>query len=408
MSYIYTNLVVKWIKTVLLALILVVLLMKVPLPKALFPRQLVPAQRSVEIETQEEVFSTVPTEEGAHNEDGIELNADEVKDEEVVVEEEEEKEEEEKKEEEGGDRDDDKTDPRLDVMAKEESVQEETKKKALKSKTKECTNDQRINLIKSTCERSGIAYNTNLFKDAKNFARFFVVGSEKKIYCGVQSTGSKSWRSVIDEALGFKEGETFNPQLVAQKQKLREKGIGFLSEFSLKEIADMLKGNSFRKIIVLKHPLTRFVSAFKTRVQNGPLWKLKKLKKVLEQRYAMKTDGYNITLSQFATFVARDIDPANTDRFWQSFQELCFPCTVQFDDVIKGEVHGLETDDGVTKEEEMFSFGKSLTALEQLTPREISEILAHYNTDLSMFGYGWKAGMATCDLTPIESDDSCC
>ncbi|ELU15878.1 hypothetical protein CAPTEDRAFT_195990 [Capitella teleta] len=228
MSYIYTNLVMKWTKTVLLALILVFLLMKVPLPKALSPRQVVPAWRLVEIEAQKEVFCTVSTERGAHDEDGIELNADEMP----------------------------KTLPGSSSSA------------ARRKLTAECS---------LLIAKVGEVLSTKPW------------GSKK-----VKRSTLNGW---------------FRNKSSERKESASCRNFPFR--------------NSFRKIIELKHPLTRFVSAFKTRVQNGPLWKLKKLKKVLEKRYV--TEVHNITLSQFATFVARDIDHVNTDRFWQSFQELCFP-----------------------------------------------------------------------------------
>jgi hypothetical protein len=277
-------------------------------------------------------------------------------------------------------------------------------------KVKECSTQERLDQLKASCERARIQYNDSIFKDAKNFARFFVDEREKKIYCGVQSTGTRSWRSVIDEALGLSEGETYNPQLVAHKQKMKDVGVGYLSEYSVADIEQMLKGTDFRKVIVVKHPLSRFLSSFKTRVQNGPLWKLKKLKKVLEKSHDMTVDGYNITLNQFVLLVTQK-DPAASDRFWQTYETLCFPCTVRFDGIIKGEVSNLELDDQTAEEEaasKTFSASRPLPPLERLNSREMTQLIAHYNVDMDMFGYAWKSSKATCDQTPSKDSTICC
>ena len=135
-----------------------------------------------------------------------------------------------------------------------------------------CSTAQRLKLLRNTCTNVNVPYNDTIFNDARNFARFFVQETEKVIYCGIQSTGSKTWRARIDDALGLKDGETANPQLVAQNKKLKEKGIAYLSEFTTKEIGEMLSGSRYRKVLVLKHPLTRFMSAYDTRAKNGPHW----------------------------------------------------------------------------------------------------------------------------------------
>lgn len=275
-----------------------------------------------------------------------------------------------------------------------------------------CTPAQRLSLIKSTCEGYNSKRDDSIFQSPTNFARFFVMKNEKKIYCGVQSTGSRNWRSIINEALELKPGEIYNQQLVAHKDKLREKGIGYLSEFTAEDIREMLEDKSYQRILVIRHPLARFMSAYRTRVQNGPMWKLKKLKKALEENLGAKVDGYNITLGQFAAFVTHE-DSMDADRYWQTYQYLCFPCTVDFTDVLKGEVNELHMDEDTieeTKTSRKFMGSRPLVALAQLNQTELDQLVAHYKKDMDMFGYGWNTPWyrATCNQTPTDNSSQFC
>ena len=280
----------------------------------------------------------------------------------------------------------------------------------------QCSPEERLKQIRTTCDQIQANYNDTIFRDAKNFARFFVLKQEKTIYCGMQSTGAKGWRQIIDEALELKPGETSNPQLMWQNKKLKEKGIGYLSEFTIKDIRAMLEDPSFKKVLVIKHPLARFVAAYDMRVKNGPLWKIKKLKKTLEEKLKEPVSGFNVTFTQFVKYVINE-DSLQADRYWQTFQYLCFPCVVKFDDVIKSETNNNVDNtvdtyvDGNKGTSKMFPTARSLFVYRWLDKDLMSGLLRHYERDMKMFGYGWAEPWykATCKQPSVDPKvGECC
>ena len=159
------------------------------------------------------------------------------------------------------------------------------------------------------------------------------------------------------------------------------------------------KFRNYRKVILVRHPLQRFVSAYYEMVVGG--------------KHPNRRHMENIT--QFVT----DLVMKKVNVHWLNYQGHCHPCQMNYDYVVKMET--LKSDNmmlnkllggdpnvrfregrvnkNLTNEvgtSSAYKYDEILRGLELLHPEVFHQVFQKYSADMELFGYTWKNGMSGC------------
>ena len=235
----------------------------------------------------------------------------------------------------------------------------------------------------------------------ESYTRILVDDRHKIIYCPVGKTGSTSIKAMMisqskttDFELQLKFKKVHNPDF--QKKH----GTKQLMNYPIEDIREKLR--TYRKLIVVRHPLERIISAYKDkfimttygyqRVINGDI-----------SQYSDQTGHINAI--GFINMLAQSIEARSTDIFdytnhhWNLQHNACHVCNVQYDYIAKTETlssdqkyildlfGASELPHGNTASAEMPALPTVPELLHTLSKDVIKVLMDNYRLDFDMFGY---------------------
>lgn len=258
----------------------------------------------------------------------------------------------------------------------------------------DCSNQARLKRMRETCEENNMdqyeyrTYNNTLF--------LIVVDDERKLlYCQIGKSASSSFLEYFTKTTGKIKGE--ERIRVHTKKGLRSIGLDMIFNVSWLEVNT--KYRDYTKIVVVRHPLQRLVSAYFHIFQN---------------RNRSETLG-SLTMDEFLANVTGKLLDAN--NHWSRFHNQCKLCFIKYDYVIQTETidadivgaadilgvppnHTSDKLKSVLEQRNpnknnqyrdggMFRYDDILERFQSNYPSSMDRLLHLYREDMELFDYGW-------------------
>ena len=84
------------------------------------------------------------------------------------------------------------------------------------------------------------------------------------LYCAIPKAASTTWKTLFAVATQHPLTSSMSEHQVENGQFMRRIGLRFLSSYSSDEVTERLA--TYRKLLVVRHPLTRLVSAYDDKI----------------------------------------------------------------------------------------------------------------------------------------------
>ncbi len=258
--------------------------------------------------------------------------------------------------------------------------------------------------------------------DERSWIRAITVNREKRVLlCRLNKAGtmaSLSYFSHINTNITSSKHRVLVPSYDFDKLPKNEpRNIYYRIKFiPLKTVLSRFK--NFTKIVIGRHPLQRFISAYYEIVVSN------------KHRVGRLIN----TLEEFVTVLLQD--KTITDPHWMDYQQSCHPCVMKYDHVFKLErlsvdskhlnllvgahpdasfaqthsnerLSGNSTVDKKTKETlspSSFKYDDILKTMQSEHPQLFKYVLETYKLDMEMFGYSWQRNTSVC----LQDGDKCC
>ncbi|KAK2148369.1 hypothetical protein LSH36_501g07036 [Paralvinella palmiformis] len=197
-----------------------------------------------------------------------------------------------------------------------------------------CRNLRRPKL-KSSELRDLLADNSNIYVDDKH----------QILFCSIPKAACSSWKFALAMLTNvLPKGKLVRGNIHSQTFMKR---IGLVSPSHLNATHLRLVLDNYTKIIVVRHPFERLLSAYRDKFVVRNKWS-----KFFQSRYGRKIvllyrgqnvsvrslrKGHDVTFKEFLTFLVDDTVPEK-ERFnphWDTYQQLCHPCEIEYQHVIK-------------------------------------------------------------------------
>ena len=251
---------------------------------------------------------------------------------------------------------------------------------------------------------------SHLLRDHDNI---HVDGRHNVLFCSIPKVACSSWKAalaLLTNNLPNHEANTLKG--VHFTSFMNKIGLPSASALSLSQLQIAL--NTYTKIMVVRHPLERLVSAYRDKFRTYNKWT-----KHFQLRYGRKIAllyrgndvtvealkrGHDVTFEEFLTFIVDDVIPESerVNPHWDTYQHLCHPCHVKYDHVIKFET--LEEDNtailkryfSVSNATEFFpkrnmksvpSKDIMMQYYSNISKALIYKVYNMFKVDLDMFGY---------------------
>ncbi|XP_021929387.1 carbohydrate sulfotransferase 11-like isoform X2 [Zootermopsis nevadensis] len=237
--------------------------------------------------------------------------------------------------------------------------------------------------------------------------RHFLVNHEHKLlYCWIHKVASTSWIALFSH--------------LANRTHIDEyyREIRILSPKSAEELHGIITTKDYYKLIVVRHPFERLVSAYRDRIEDtsrftSQAWiyvpRIFALTRPVLNRNKIFDINHNQKLSIVPTFQEfvewlLVIPPKKYDVHWNRYSDHCKPCAIHYDAIIKMENFSNEKEVSVMHNMELELLNASLPHLQrtsggptdynitcqyfqQLFSEQVSALYEIYSMDFEMFHY---------------------
>lgn len=170
--------------------------------------------------------------------------------------------------------------------------------------------------------------------DAKSWGaaaqRIIVSTKHKVIYCPIPLVGNGPFLKLLYVLQHYRvTGITDVPSAAI----FNKSNFALLSDYSIEEQQALLA--SSYKFMVVRHPLTRLAAVYKQKFEANNAYFHKQYGRGIVKRHRvggrMDSRGDDVTFAEFVESISR---MELTNEHWASQEELCLPCSVQYDMVL--------------------------------------------------------------------------
>ena len=169
--------------------------------------------------------------------------------------------------------------------------------------------------------------------------------------------------------------------------------------------------SKYYKVMVVRHPFERLVSAYNDKV-NSP--RTTKVRKKVQSRImhlmnqSSSHQGLNISFQLFIQYIGHfESSPEHRDMHWNTFDHICQPCRIGYDKIIKLESQQVDSYEIITQRlnsqglettgnrlgkgaQSTNMGGRVLREYNGLSQAEMDFLLHEFSLDMKRFGYGWE------------------
>jgi len=274
--------------------------------------------------------------------------------------------------------------------------------------TKEKQLETRLKILQNSCqgttEMSDLNELSGFIKD-----KIHVQDDYKMIYCLVPKVGCTSMKRLFINISDHGENAAAVAKIFPHSERTMTKaGIHPLTYYTGGNLTSRV--TNFTKVIIIRHPLIRLLSAYRNKfVEDNPVYP-KHLGTKIIARYRKDASNESLVTGQdvrYSEFVQFLIDSGKEgkkfDMHWAPYTELCDPCHVKYDIVMK-----LETMDSDMEYIKNMVYGgqdyatipkqySTVTQIETMkeyyadvTDQQLLDLSDIYRDDFTMYGYGFK------------------
>ncbi|KAK5914948.1 hypothetical protein CesoFtcFv8_000586 [Champsocephalus esox] len=195
--------------------------------------------------------------------------------------------------------------------------------------------EARRQLMKEMCAK----YKSSISKTitGHHVRNLFVEDKYKLLYCQVPKAGCSNWKRTLMVLAGkAPNAQSINHDTVHNGHHLKE-----LNSFDRKGIMHRLE--TYTKVIFVREPLERMVSAYRDKFENPNNYYHSLFGKPIISKYrvnpsleALKT-GNGVTFKEFVQYLLDVHRPVGMDIHWDQANQLCNPCLIDYDFIGKFE-----------------------------------------------------------------------
>ena len=301
-----------------------------------------------------------------------------------------------------------------------------------------CSNSIRKQHIGSTCKhmlQSG-KLKMNLTRADIDQTLMLVDLERKILYCQIPKAASTTWRALLrgQPRLDIDPRKQAKVNVDLDVFKFRPLAIiKLLSSMTANEIHSILNSKEYTKFLVVRHPFERLLSAYRDQIVNAYSSKSVQLVNAFHKGKVLR--GHNE--SQLVDFV-EFLDGESPDVFayeflfsqrenihWRRQVDLCHPCQVDYDYVIKTETMDEDAKPVVSlllgSQQEKLDTLNKLPRLhntttgdvlagefEKLSMEQIEMMVKRYHDDFKVFGYSWTSKKWRDCIIQKNNNNKCC
>nr|XP_020448048.1 carbohydrate sulfotransferase 8-like [Monopterus albus] len=194
---------------------------------------------------------------------------------------------------------------------------------------------ERRKLMKEMCGK----YASSTYKTiTPHYVRnLFVEDKYKLLYCQVPKAGCSNWKRTLMVLAGQAPNtHSINHETVHYGQHLKT-----LNSFDRQEIMHRLE--TYTKVIFVREPLERLVSAFRDKFENPNSYYHSLFGKPIISKYrvnpskAALNTGNGVIFKEFVQYLLDVRRPVGMDIHWEQVNQLCHPCLIHYDFIGKFE-----------------------------------------------------------------------
>ena len=251
------------------------------------------------------------------------------------------------------------------------------------------------------------------------------------LMCTNPKAGSRFWKRTLLYSFEESANVTFDRANVTHlKEELRAFGLESLKEHLTHNPEQTFK--SFARVITVRHPMTRVLSAYRDKFSNNVYGRGSQLtyKYVMTKYRGVPTDKVSrnftrmnpiITLPEFVRAIVDKNAPFNLH--WDTYLNNCNPCLMDFNYVFKLETTNdfdinaylalispnyTMPESNSTRME--LNSNQILSDFKSVPTSDMAKLAAHYRRDMDMFGYEFNTETLKADyyITTPHSERSCC
>uniref|UniRef100_A0A3Q1FVN3 Carbohydrate sulfotransferase n=1 Tax=Acanthochromis polyacanthus TaxID=80966 RepID=A0A3Q1FVN3_9TELE len=173
----------------------------------------------------------------------------------------------------------------------------------------------------------------------RQVSRIYVEDRSRLLYCEVPKVGCSNWKRVLMVLSGATASAIRDiPHNAAHKANHLRR----LDSYDPDGIAQRLL--SYTKVLFVREPLERLVSAFRDKFENPESYYHSRFGRAIISRYRVNAtltalrSGDNVTFIEFIQYLLDDRRPVGMDIHWQPVSQLCNPCLLSYDFIGRFEV----------------------------------------------------------------------
>ena len=259
-----------------------------------------------------------------------------------------------------------------------------------------CSSQYRLEYLRATCSHNDYTANRDMHILYK---RVFIDEKNKILFCAIPKTGISSWKILM---MQMSSGHHDLPEDAHNLTVLARHGIRALITLqSLQAIKSILK--NYYKVIGVRHPFVRLLSAYKNKFFDR-IYSQQHSKHIIRHFRTDNVSDSSVyadrpTWDEFVRFVVAH-EYRQADKHWMRYVNLCQPCLIKYDAIIKLETIEEDAREFVSnmKPRGNFSIGHHnpsvgnkdkpfLEYMSELSPDSIQGLRKFYGIDMDMFGY---------------------
>ena len=291
--------------------------------------------------------------------------------------------------------------------------------------TRVCTQQERKTFLQTKCK----TLRDHNYPFMTSRTRFLVDDVSKVAFCQVPKAASSTMNRLL---MTSRSRAMTSLVRTSHDQQVLE------HDFNLRFESDVTRLVNYTKILVVRNPYSRLLSAFEDKINSkrdkNPKYSSIRSGLRRSQRMTSSNRSENISLKTFLDRILFDKQVPSRVRYdphWRPFSLLCSPCSIDYDVIIRTETFDsdvtafflpllhLNNDDVVEatrnvnprRFERLQQTTDFVSVLEQLTRvgrTRINQLQSHYALDEVLFGYSFdkSCGRAQCGIETHH--DVCC
>ena len=281
-----------------------------------------------------------------------------------------------------------------------------------------CEPSQRTELLYSKCNNT-IKSKRPLTKTEKRerYGKIYVDEKHKLLVCLPPKAACTTWKAILANNTG--------PKPLSKKYNVYKLHYGGLESFGIKPLSSFsttmqqfyIQSSQYYKIMVARHPFDRIYSAYVNKFKTNVDLPFKKkhgynilnlFHKDLPKETRKKGEG--VTFSEFIQYTKL---PMGKNPHWEPTYNLCEPCEIHYDKILKVETLDPDTEDviqkhlgpyhrglgtsnnvvlGLDESDSLGPAGREIEQYSELQDEDMQYLSAKFQKDLEYFGYTATSG----------------